>query len=135
MRNCPRTNNRTSAASQPQSTVGGTLAADNDVTVGQPVPMEVCVPIKLQTGSAQKCLEAILDSGSIVNIAPERLKNRNMQSTCVKLAAVNGTLTETNGEVMLNLEAFSMRFREKFIVSSHVDEIILGLPWIHATQL
>ncbi len=136
MRNCPKRSedNRTSAARQPQPKVRVTQTTDDGVGSGQRVPMEVCVPIKLQKGSTHKCFEAIIDSGSIVNIAPERLVNRNIRPTLVKLAAVNGSPIETSGEVMLNFEAFGMRFREKFVVSAHVDEIILGLPWLHATD-
>jgi hypothetical protein len=63
------------------------------------------------------------------NLSPVMLK-----TSSVKLAAINGSPIVVDGEVYFKFEAYDMCFSGKFVVSSYVDEIILGLPWIHDTD-
>ena len=80
---------------------------------------------------------SLLDTGSEISIIPRScITDEEVLPNCQKLIAANGTEIEVDGEAIVNVEfdaGFSIR--SKFLVSRHVDEVMLGLDWLQNQRL
>lgn len=133
-RDCPKRKDgraETTSTTRPPLQVRSTQVSMEKETDPMRQPMEICIPLQIPKGSSYRSCDGILDTGSVVNIIPKRLVNGKCRPTNIKMTAVNGSLIPAVGETTLQFQAYGMKFYETFVVTSNVDEIILGLPFIH----
>jgi transposase InsO family protein len=88
---------------------------------------EVYLPLKI-AGKEELCL---LDTGSDVNLLPERLaKGAILQPSSQRLSAANGTNINVLGVLKLYGWTGPRRLEIEGLASDNVDEVILGIEWL-----
>jgi len=75
---------------------------------------------------------SLLDTGSEISIIPSScIRHEEVVPNCQRLIAANGTEIDVDGEAVVDVEFDTdLVIRSKFLVSCHVNEIMLGLDWL-----
>ena len=80
-------------------------------------------------GSRTECL---IDTGSKVNIIPAHLVEQDeVLPTCRIFQAANGTTIGVMGEVELPVQVADQCIKTCFVISDQVDEVLIGVQWLH----
>ena len=82
-----------------------------------------------------KWLDCLIDTGSEVNLIPAKYSdNLKIQKTTRVLRAANGTCMEVLGQVESEVMVAGLRMSTTFLVSEKIDEVLIGVNWLHANE-
>ena len=88
-----------------------------------------------ETSILGKSLNCLIDTGSEVNIIPEKhTVGIDVTTSGKTLEAANGTTIGVVGEVDLEVSIAGRNIMSRFIVWDQVDEVILGVDWLQSND-
>jgi len=130
-RNCPGNNlpDGRHMDIQPASTTDS-AGGPNGTTQNRRIAPITTAYLQVNIGGCQNWV--LFDTGSEISIIPSScITDEEILPNCQKLIAANGTEIDVQGEADVDLEFDTgLVIRSKFLVSSHVDEVMLGLDWL-----
>ena len=92
------------------------------------------VYIKVEIGN--RTYNCLLDSGAQLSILPAHIvQNCNLSPSSVRLKAANNIVIPILGQIDIDLEINSLKFRKNLLVTEHVAEVMLGYDFLREHEV
>ena len=133
---CPENRNNRNRFTRDSHVRGETEASNMKVEESNSAAVKkIGKTLYLEAAILGKSLHCLVDTGSEVNIVPEKyVVGIDVVNSVKTLEAANGTTIGVTGEVDLEVSIGDKHILTRFIVSDQIDEVILGVDWLQSNN-
>ena len=133
---CPENRNNRNRFTRNSHVKGETEASNMKVEESNSAAVKkIGKTLYLEAAILGKPLHCLVDTGSEVNIVPEKyIIGVDVVNSVKNLEAANGKTIGVIGEVDLEVNIAGRNILTRFIVSDQIDEVILGVNWLQSNN-